>query len=57
MQHLKGAAAASARFTNLFRPRALVEVTWHDTEAAAKEYEHRRARELTDSRQSFAYFS
>jgi predicted GIY-YIG superfamily endonuclease len=56
-QHLKGAAAASARFTNLFRARALVEVTWHDTETAAKQYEQRRARELTDPGQSFAYFN
>lgn len=56
-QHRRGAAAASARFTNLFEPQSLVEVSWFDTESGAKAFEQRRATELTVEGESYAYYN
>lgn len=54
-EHVGGADSGGAKFTNMFVPQALVDVTWFDTERAARQYESRRARELTVPGESFAY--
>lgn len=56
-RHRAGASAGSARFTNLFFPNGVIEVTWHSSEAEAKAYEQQRATELTVSGESFAYYN
>ncbi|WP_143420580.1 GIY-YIG nuclease family protein [Halorubrum sp. Ib24] len=54
-EHVGGAASGGAKFTNMFVPQALVDVTWFDMESNAREYEPRRADELTVSGESFGY--
>lgn len=54
-QHLAGAASGGAKFTNMFTPQALVDVSWFETEGTARTREHQRSTELTEPGQSFAY--
>lgn len=54
-QHVSGAASGGAKFTNLFYPQALVDVSWYQTEATARREERRRAEELTVPGESFGY--
>lgn len=56
-RHRDGASAGSARFTNLFYPKGVIEVSWHSSEDEAKAYEQQRTTELTVSGESFAYFN
>jgi hypothetical protein len=54
-EHLSGADSGGAKFTNMFAPQGLVDVTWFETERSAREYEPRRAEELTVPDESFGY--
>lgn len=54
-QHVRGADSGGAKFTNMFSPQSLVEVTWYQTESTARSHEARRAEELTVSGRSFGY--
>ncbi|MBX0298149.1 hypothetical protein [Haloarcula nitratireducens] len=54
-QHVSGADSGGAKFTNLFSPQALVDVSWYQTEMTARSEERRRATELTVSGESFGY--
>jgi len=54
-QHVSGADSGGAKFTNMFSPQALVEVTWYQTESTARTQEPQRAEELTISGTSFGY--
>lgn len=56
-RHRIGASAGSARFTNLFYPQGIVELSWHDTEDQAKSFEKQRAAELTVPGESYAYYN
>lgn len=55
-QHAKpGMTDGGAQFLSLFKPVELVEVTWHETKAAAREFEKRRASELTKPGGPYAF--
>lgn len=55
-QHVGGRAAGGADFTNMFKPVALVDVSWYDSEATARKHESLRADELTVPGESYAYW-
>lgn len=54
-QHVSGADSGGAKFTNIFYPQALVEVSWYQTETTARSKENRRAGELIVPGESFGY--
>lgn len=54
-RHAKGMTYGGAKFLSLFKPVELVEVTWHETEAAARKVEKRRAGELTEPGGPYAF--
>lgn len=54
-QHIGGASSGGAKFTNIFKPQALVDVSWYQKESVARKNEHRRSEELTILDQSYAY--
>lgn len=54
-RHAKGMTYGGAKFLSLFKPVELVEVTWHETEAAARKFEKRRAGELTEPGGPYAF--
>jgi len=56
-RHRIGASAGSARFTNFFYPEGIVEVSWHDSEKEAKDFERERASELLIPGESYAYYN
>lgn len=55
-RHVGGASYGSAKFTHTFRPQALVEVNWYDTEAVARNRERQRAQELIRPGKSYGYW-
>ena len=55
-QHAGGRSAGGATFTNMFKPQALVEATWYETESLARKNEANRAEELTVPNKSYAYW-
>jgi predicted GIY-YIG superfamily endonuclease len=54
-QHVGGAASGGAKYTNMFEPQALVDVSWYMTEGTARAHERRRAEELTTAGESNGY--
>lgn len=54
-QHNEGIADGAAWFTNLFKPKSVLEVTDHPTKKRAKQRESGRARELNKEDMIYAY--
>lgn len=54
-RHDRRPAGGGAKFTAMFPPQELGEVTWHSTKEAALEYERRRAHELSQPGEYYAY--
>lgn len=55
-QHVGGRTAGGADFTNMFKPVALVDVSWYDAETTARKHESLRADELAGPGESYAYW-
>ena len=54
-RHFKGKAAGSANFTNLFKPKRLLEVTDYESDSIAESEEYTRASELQRQADCFVY--
>lgn len=56
-EHRDGAASGGGYFTNFFKPRGLIDITWYDSEVDARAGEESRSSELNRPGVSRAYYS